>query len=165
MKKLICYILLFSSLKGLAQQGDVVVLEKRGANLKTYSAGTDIDMQTIYHQWFEGTIEAIRHDSIFINGVAFHYKEIAEIRMERKKLNYRTDGTILIAAGVGVLVLGGVNGLYRGDPAKSWYTPASFITSGGLIGLGLLLRGSNYKKYEMGEKYTLQYLALSAPKN
>src|SRR6202000_2558906 len=106
-------------------QSDVIVLEKKGANIKTFATGMDITMQTVYNQWFTGNIEAIRHDSIFLNGLAFHYKEIAGIRIERNKLNYETDGVLLMAAGGGVLLLGAVNGLYRHDKAKSWYTTGS----------------------------------------
>jgi hypothetical protein len=164
MKKTILLFCLFASLHGYAQT-DVFILEKNGANVKTFAAGTDITMETIYKQWFQGTIELIRHDSIFINGIAFHYKEIAAIRMDRTKINYQTDGTLLMAAGVGVLLLGAVNGLYRGDQVKNWYAPASFITAGGLLLLGYLCRRSANKTYLLGKKYTLQYLALSANKN
>jgi hypothetical protein len=164
MKEVFLLICLFASVSVYAQT-DVFVLEKKGENVKTFAAGTEIALETVYQQWFEGTIEAIRHDSVFINGIAFHYKEIAAIRLNRNKLNYRTDGTLLMAAGGGVLVLGAVNGLYRGDPAKSWYAPASYITAGGLLLLGYLILRSANKTYTLGGKYTLEYLALSANKN
>jgi hypothetical protein len=162
--KTLLFVLLFLQALSLHAQTDVLVLEKKGANLRTYATGTEISLQTIYHQWFDGTIEAIRHDSIFFNGLAFHYREIAQIRLERKKLNYRGDGTLLLVAGGGVLVLGAVNGLIRQDQPRIWYSTASFITAGGLMGLGFLLRGSLYKKYTLGRKYSLRYLELGASK-
>jgi hypothetical protein len=164
MKKGILLFCLFASVSVYAQT-DVFILEKKGENIKTFAAGTEISLKTVYQQWFEGTIELIRHDSVFINGIPFHYKEIAAIRLNRKKLNYRTDGTLLMAAGAGVLLLGTVNGLYRGDPVKSWYTPVSYITAGGLLLLGYLILKSANKTYTLGGKYTLQYLALGANKN
>jgi hypothetical protein len=142
----------------------VLVLEKNGENVKTFAASMDITMETIYNQWFSGTIEAIRHDSLYINGAAFHYKEIAVIRRERTKLNYQTDGSLLMIAGGGVLLLGAVNGLYRSDPARKWFTPTSFITAGGLLLLGFFIRKSQFQKYRLGKKYSLQYLALGADK-
>ena len=145
-------------------QTDVIVLEKKGENVKTYAAGMQINFATIYNQWFEGTIEAIHHDTIFINGLAFNYKEIAIIRKDRSKLNYRTDGALLMIAGGGVLLLGAVNGLIRGDQVKDWYSSVSFITAGSFLLLGIFLTKSAYKDYRMGKKYTLQYLALGADK-
>ena len=164
MRNCLTLICLFTSFYGQAQT-DVFVLEKNGASLKTFAAGTEIALETVYKQWFEGSIELIRHDSVFIDGLVFHYKEIAAIRIKRNKINYITDGTLLMAAGVGVLLLGAINGLYRGDPLKSWYTPASYLTAGGLLALGYLIRSSATKTYTLGKKYTLQYLALSADKN
>ena len=159
------YLLLFCVLpfSGFGQS-DVLELKKNGANQKVYSPGMSLTMETIYQQWLEGTITAIRNDSVFLNGLPFHYKEIARIRSERKKFNYTTDGTILLIAGGGVLLLGAVNGLYRGDPIKDWYKPSGFITAGAFIALGLLMRNAAYKKYTLGKKYTLEYLALGANK-
>ena len=146
-------------------QTDVLELQKNGSNLKTYSPGMYLVMETIYDQWFEGPITLIRNDSVFVNGFPFHYKEIKTIRFERTKLNYKADGLILMIAGGGVLVLGAVNGLYRGDPASQWYTPASYITAGALLGLGFLILHSQFKKYRLGKKYKLQYLSVTSNKN
>src|SRR5215467_443547 len=124
------FFLLFFLQSVFAQTDDIFILQKNGSNLKTFAVGMSFSMETIYDQWFDGTITGIRHDSVFLNGIAFHYKEIKTIRIERTKLNYTTDGVLLMIAGAGVLVLGAVNGLYRGDPASEWYHPASYITAG-----------------------------------
>ena len=145
-------------------QTNVVILEKNGANVKTYAAGMNITFETIYHQWFDGVITAIRHDSVFINDYPFHYKEIATIQAERKSLNYTEDGVLLMVAGGGVLLLGAVNGAYRGDNAKTWYSSGSFITAGALLVTGFLLTRSRYKNYHLGKKFTLEYLALDLDK-
>ena len=132
--------------------------------MRTFAVGMPLIMQTIYDQWFDGTITAIRHDSIFVNGFPFHYKEISALRWERPKLNYRTDGVLLMIAGGGVLLLGAVNGLYRGDQFKDWYRPGSFITAGALLATGFLLIKLRFKKYHLGKKYTIQYLELNPNK-
>jgi hypothetical protein len=159
MKKLFLFFLVITAMHTRAQT-NLLVLEKNGENVKTYSAGVDITIQTIYHQWFDGVITAIRNDSIFVNGFPFHYKEIEVIRKDRKKLNYEADGVLLMVAGGGVILLGAVNGLYRGDKAGSWFSTTSYITAAALLVGGYLLARSRYKYYRIGKKYTLDYLAL-----
>jgi hypothetical protein len=148
----------------LSAQTNVVILEKKGENVKTYATGVEITFETIYHQWFQGVITAVRHDSVFVNDYPFHYKEIAAIKSERKGLNYTADGSILVVAGGGVLLLNAVNGAYRGDKAKTWYTSGSIITSAALLVVGFLLIKSQFKTYHLGKKYTLEYLALDLDK-
>lgn len=163
MKKLILLIFIFPFFSHA--QTDVLVLKKNGSNLKIYATGQYFMMETVYGQWLEGNITAMRHDSIFLNGAPFHYKEIKTVRFERTKLNYTTDGFLLMLAGSGVLVLGGVNGLYRHDAAKDWYTPTSFITAGAMLVGGFFLLRARFRKFTLGKKYTLQYLELSSNKN
>ena len=145
-------------------QSDLLMLNKNSAHELTFATGMHFNFETTYQQWFEGTITAIRHDSVFVNGMPFHYKEIKTVRRERTKLNYQTDGTLLMIAGGGVLLLGAVNGLYRGDPANSWYTTTSFIVAGTLLAGGFILTRLHYKKYPIGKKYSLQYLELNPNK-
>jgi hypothetical protein len=163
MKKMI---LIFSFLPLFCiAQTDVIILLRHGAHLRTYTPGMAIQLETVYNQWLGGTITIIRHDSLFLDGIPFHYKEIMALKRDRTKLNYATDGILLMIAGGGVLVLGAVNGLIRSDPPKYWYTPASFITAGSLLGLGIFLRASRSKQYLLGKKYSLEYLAVSPLKN
>ena len=60
----------------------------------------------------------LENDSIFLNNIPFHVHEIEAIRQDFTKWNYLTDGTLLIVAGVGVLVLNVVNGLYTNEKAR-----------------------------------------------
>src|SRR5579862_6185693 len=133
-------------------------------NVITYATGMDISFETIYHQWFDGTITAIRHDSIFVNDYAFHYKEIATIKKGQERSKSKEYGDFLMVAGGGVLLLGAVNGAYRGDKAKDWYTSGSFITAGAFLLSGFLLTRIRDKQYHIGKKYTLEYLALDLDK-
>lgn len=163
MKIIFTFCLLTIAFHSFAQH-DFIVLEKNGSNVKTYSEGIEINVETIYRQWFEGVITAVRHDSVFINGFPFHYKEIATIKRDRNKLNYEADGVLLMAAGVGVVILGAVNGWYRGDNAGTWYSSTSYITAAGLIAGGYLLKNARYKYYHLGKKYKLTYLSLDPNK-
>ena len=152
-------VLLFFSLLSFCAtaQTDVLILKRNGANLKTYTAGMSIRLQTIYDQWLEGTLTNIRNDSIFLNGLPFHYKEISAIRVEYKKLNVASEGILLMVAGGGVLFLGAANGLYRKDNAKDWYKPSSYVVSGALFLGGFLLFRSRAKTYKIGRKFSVEY--------
>jgi hypothetical protein len=37
-------------------QTDVLILQKNGHNIKTYTPGMQIMLHTVYDQWFEGTL-------------------------------------------------------------------------------------------------------------
>ena len=93
MKKWLLFFFLFTTIKSYCQN-DVLMLEKKGDRLQTYGAGSSITFKTVYNQWFSGTIELLRHDSLFMNGQIFHYKEITAINIERTKLNYQVDGAL-----------------------------------------------------------------------
>jgi hypothetical protein len=160
MKKWLLLIILFTTLKTFSQH-DVMMLEKKGDRLMTFGEGSIITLKTIYNQWFSGEIEDLRHDTIYINGQAFNYKEVSAIRIEGKKMNYSNNGFILMEAGVGVLLLGAVNGLYRHDQAKDWYKTSSFIVAGALLLTGFLLIRSRSKTYTLGKKFRLEYLTIN----
>jgi hypothetical protein len=100
-------------------------------------------------------------DTVFRYTTAIHYNEIGAILVLDTKSNRKTNGTILMIAGGGVLFLGAVNGLYRGDPPKDWYKPSGFILAGVFTALGIWLRRSADKKYDIGKKYQLKILELS----
>jgi len=120
----------------------------------------EIMMKTVYDQWLEGNITNMRNDSIFINNIPFHVNEIAAIRKNFSKLHLQAGGTILIAAGVGVLALNVINGIYTNEPADQWVKPSGWITAGALILAGLIMKSARYTTYEIGEKYSLHYLNL-----
>jgi hypothetical protein len=156
-KKFVIAILLLSPFAGAAQT-DVLILQKNGRNIKTYDIGQTIIFKTIYDQWLGGTITMMRNDSIFLNNIPFHVHEIAAIRNEGTKWNYVNDGTLLIIAGVGVLVLNVINGIYFNEKAGTWVATSGWITAGAFIIGGLLMRRARYSDYNMGKKYTLHYL-------
>ncbi|HEY4155624.1 MAG TPA: hypothetical protein VGM24_09350 [Puia sp.] len=159
MQKIFAVLLFLLPLAGFSQT-DVLILQKNGRNIKTYAPGERIIFETIYDQWFDGMLTELRNDSVFVNHIPFHYNEIRAMRTERGKLNYSQDGTLLIIAGVGVIVLNTVNGLYRKDKAKDWFSTTGWITAGVLIAGGILLRKSRIKTYPLGKKYGLHYLDL-----
>jgi hypothetical protein len=145
-------------------QTDILVLKKRGAHLRTYTVGDEITMETVYDQWLTGTISQLQHDSIYLNGTAFHYKEIKAIR----RTHYNFGNTVLpygmMAAAGGILVLNAVNGAYRHDKAKDWYTHSSIVTGISLLVGGFLLTRTTRSTYHLGHRFKLDYLELTFKK-
>jgi len=141
-------------------QSDVLVLQKNGQNIISYVPGKPIMLQTIYDQWFDGYVTALRDDSVFINNIPFHYKEIKTLRRDRTKLNYAVDGSLLMVAGGGIVALNVINGLYRKDNIGQWFSTGGYIAAGALLAGGFLLRRAARKTYPIGKRYQLHYLDL-----
>ena len=166
----------------LAAQTNVLLLQKRNKTFKSYYEGHYITLETVDKNFADGVITGIKNDSIYIRhfdiqksysdygGIYFdtafryttaiHYKDIGAILILNPKSNRKTNGTILMIAGGGVMVLGAVNGLYRGDPPKDWYKPSGYITAAVLFVLGFWLKRSTDKRYSIGKKYDLKILEL-----
>jgi hypothetical protein len=159
MRKIIILIICIIPFLSYAQN-DVLVLTKKGFHVRAYTVGDPISFETVYGQWFEGTIADLRRDTVYINGQAFSYKEIGAIKRERTKLSNRGTGVLLTAAGAGLFAIGAFNGANRGDAAKQWYTTSGYIVGGALIATGIALIASAKKYYPLGGRYKLQYLQI-----
>jgi predicted MFS family arabinose efflux permease len=115
---------------------------------------------TVYGQWFNGTIDDLRRDTVYISGQAFSYTEIGAISRERTKWSNKANGAILATAGVGLFIIGAVNGGLRGDQASQWYTTSGIIIGSALIASGVILVATAKKYYKLGGKFKLQYLQI-----
>src|ERR1700730_11668880 len=165
-------------------QNNILLLQKKNKTIKTFFPGKFISIQTTQKNYADGMIVRIMKDTVFIRhfdiersittygGIYFdtayryttaiHFKDIGAIALFKNNSSRKINGTILLIAGGGVLVLGAVNGLYRGDPPKNWYKPSGFITAGALTTLALLTRRSANKKYSIGKKSQLKILLLNS---
>jgi hypothetical protein len=138
-------------------QRDVLILQKRGMHVRSYTVDDQLTFETVYGQWFTGVINDLRRDTIYINGQAFSYKEVAAIQRARSGSFW---GAAMLAGGAGYLAIGGINGMIRKDAAKDWYTSTDLIISGALIAGGVLLTAMKSKYYHIGRKYRLIYLQI-----
>lgn len=163
-------------------QGNVLLLQKRGKTQETFFQGKYIAIQTRQGNFASGIITNIRADSLFLRyfdieqsttqyggiffdtvykySTAIHYNDIGAFIDVRRGGGRRSGGTLLMIAGGGVLALGAVNGIYRGDPPRDWYTTTSYISAGALTGLGLLMKRPGTTKRVIGKKYSLKILPL-----
>ncbi len=129
-------------------------------HVRSYTIEDPITFETVYGQWFTGTIDDLRRDTIYINGQAFSYKEIAAISRERTKLSNRGTGVLLMTAGAGLFAISAVNGGLRHDEPKDWYKPTGVIIGGALIASGVILVATAKKYYTLGGRFKLQYLQI-----
>jgi hypothetical protein len=165
MRKIVILILCILPFLSYAQH-DVLVLTKRGMHVRAFTVGDPITFETVYGQWFTGTIEDLRRDTVYINGQAFSYKEIDALKRDRQGLNRwtgydnRGTGILLTAAGAGLFGIGAINGARRGDKAKEWFTTSGYIVGGALIATGVFLIANVKKYYRLGGRYKLQYLQI-----
>lgn len=176
------FLLLLSTLFAFSQN-DVLLLQKRGKTKQTFFSGRYIRIETRQGNYADGLITAIMKDSIYIRhfdiqktytdygGIYFdtafryttaiHVKDIGAIISARDRSRRKSNGSILLIAGGGVMALGAINGLYRGDPPRDWYKPSSYIVAGALTSLGLLAKYSGKPKTTIGKKYSLKILPLN----
>ncbi|HEY6899734.1 MAG TPA: hypothetical protein VI233_03790 [Puia sp.] len=126
-------------------------------HVRSYTIGDPLIFETIYDQWFSGTIDDLRRDSIYIVGQVFHYKEIKSIQRLKKS---SAAGKLMMIAGGGFAGISIFNGIYRKDAAKEWFTTSGYIIAGALIGGGLALSQMKSKYYHLGRKYRLLYLQI-----
>jgi len=156
------FILLFCLIPFFTKaQTDVLVLKKRGYHVRSYTVGDQLTMETVYRQWLSGTITQLRHDTVFLNGEGFHFKEIRSIR----RTHYNFSNTVLpygmMAAAGGFVVLNAVNGAYRHDKAKDWYKKSGIITAASLLVVGFILSRTTRTVYHLGHRFKLDYLELT----
>src|ERR1700733_12713036 len=123
-----CLIPFFSS-----AQHDVLVLQRRGMHEHAYTIGDPFVFKTIYGQWFSGTIEDLRHDTVYIAGQAFNYNEIAVIQRMATKINFATLGATMMIAGAGFAAISVINGGLRQDHPNQWFTTGGYIIGGVLV--------------------------------
>jgi len=184
MKSILTLLFLLVTITTAFGQNNILLLQKKHKTILQFYAGKFISLETVNKSYAEGLITKVTIDSIYIRyfeiaqsasaygGVyfdtAFRYttavqvKDIGAIIIEKKNSNRKRNGSILMMAGGGVMVLGAVNGLYRGEPPKDWYKPSGYITAAALFITGFFLGRSAVKTYTIGKKYQLKILALSA---
>lgn len=169
-----------------AQLNGVVVLKKHHKTIERYFEGKSIEFINQEGQHVSGLVTAVVHDTLMLRFIdvqqranywglptmdtlrevplAYPFSEIKTVVRTRTHLNYTADGIILIAAGVGLLVVSAVNTAYYKEPASDFASSTVLYTSLGLVGLGTWLITLQTKHYHLGKKYHLEYLGFTAPR-
>jgi hypothetical protein len=151
----ICLIPFFSD-----AQHDVLVLQRRGMHEQAYTIGDPMSFETIYGQWFNGTIEDLHHDTVYIAGQAFNYHEIAAIR-RAGKATWHQAGTYMMIVGGGFAAISAINGGLRQDHPNAWFTTSGYIIAGVLLVGGFIVGEFTPKDYQLGGRFKLTYLQIT----
>lgn len=141
-------------------QRDVLVLERRGMHERAFTIGDHLSFESIYGQWFDGTIGDMHHDTIFIAGQAFNYKEIAVIR-RANKATWNRAGTYMMIVGGGFAAISVINGALRQDHPNEWFTTSGYIIAGALLVGGFIVGEFTPRYYKLGGRFKLTYLQLT----
>jgi hypothetical protein len=128
---------------------------------KAFTVGDPMTFETIYGQWFSGTIEDLHHDTVYIAGQAFNYNEIGAIKRSDNKSELNGLGLKIMVAGAGLAVISAVNGALRQDHPNQWFTTSGYIISGALLAGGFILMELRPKTYKLGGRFKLTYLQIT----
>ena len=156
----ILFVLIFLAPFFCEAQRDVLVLQRRGMHEQAYTIGDPFDFETVYGQWFSGTIEDLRHDTIYVAGQAFNYNEIAAIR-RTSKAGWTAAGKYMLIIGGGFAAISAFNGLKRQDHPNQWFTTSGYIIAGVLLVGGFIATEFTPKYYKLGGRFKLTYLQIT----
>jgi hypothetical protein len=141
-------------------QHDVLVLQRRGMHEQAYTIGDPMSFETVYGQWFSGTIQDLHHDTVYIADQAFNYNEIAVIR-RANKADWNKAGTYMMIIGGGFAAISAFNGARRQDHPNEWFTTSGYIIAGALLVGGFLVGEVTPKYYKLGGRFKLTYLQIT----
>ena len=127
---------------------------------QAYTVGDPLNFETIYGQWFSGTIDDMHHDTVFIVGQAFNYHEIKTIR-RTSKAGWSTAGKYMMIVGGGFVAISAINGGLRQDHPNEWFTTSGYIIGGVLLVGGFLAAEITPKYYKLGGRFKLTYLQIT----
>lgn len=171
----------------IAQASDFISVKKRNnRTVRSYFPGTPIVFQTVNGNYFNGYVEAVRNDSVFIKqydirsvptpwGVSkqdtvgvyisgIHYKDMRMMVYEkRRSFGFIRSGTIFIIGGLGYAGLNLINGQYLNEPTGSKDNVKKLGIAFGVAGAGFLLKYLNNRSQRNHKKYRIEYIRMNTP--
>ena len=163
-----------------AQSSDILVLKKNLKTIDTFFPGENMSFTTSTG-YFNGIITSINRDSVFLIqydirqrpsnlGVYFldtvavyrygiNYKQITGLNMNRSvKFNWQGSGGALFAGGILLTTVGMSTWLFA-KPNTRYYASPYLVGSAALLGgIGYFLMKSGSKGFQIGKKYSLEYI-------
>lgn len=168
-----------------AQMSDFISLKRtNNRHVATFMKGSRINFQHVNGQVFEGPIEDIRNDSMFMRQwqivsyitqlgtskvdtlgsilVGLHYKEIFRVfHNKRESWGFVRNGTLFMIGGLGYGALNVINGLYRKEPIGDKDNLQALAIAGAVAGGGFLLNRIHRHREKNGKKYIIQYVKMN----
>ncbi len=166
---------------GQTGQNNILILKKGDKTIQKFFSGTNINFTTNDGMPVNGIIKQITTDSIYlINYVVrklqradggiifdtagrynlmFSLQNIGSFPLGKQKgKNILTDGTLLMLAGAGYLVLNIFNTTRQGDPPFGEENLPNVLWASGAFATGFLLKKAWPKKMMIGHKYTIKII-------
>lgn len=179
MNKLIFFLLILTGYQTIAQSSDIILLKKNTKTIKSYFAGTNIDITTTTGAYITANITKIKNDTLFLKtfvvrqtpthlGVyvldtittyyyKYHYNQIKAIGKTGRRFNLSASAASLLGGGLLLTVASGV--VYLVD--RKNFSPALLVTSASLATLGYVMAKTSGKGMKIGNRYSLVYLGIS----
>jgi hypothetical protein len=181
--KLLLPIFILLSFTAYAQSADFISLKKHGKTIKTFFAGSNIDITTTSGAYITAYVNGIKNDSLYLQEFIinylpttfgtyiidtvgsyhykFHYNQIQAIGQWKKAgFNKKGSGASLFGGGLLLTLASGV--VYVVDRKK--FSAPLLIVSASLAGLGYLWARSGGKGIVIGRKYKLVYINMNNTK-
>jgi hypothetical protein len=177
-------LLIFLPFSGLCQSetSNFLILKKGNKTLGKYFSGTPMFFYTKESMPVTGVVDRITADSIYLyqyqirrmqraDGavsfdttgrfqLAFSMVNIGSFPAGKQKgKNLLTDGTLLMLAGGGYLVLNVFNTTRQGDPPFGEENLPNILMAGGALVTGFLLKKSWPNRWYIGKKYSLKVIS------
>ena len=183
MKFLLPFFILLS-FAAYSQSADFITLKKNGKTIRTFFAGSTIDITTTSGAYITALVNGIKNDTLFLQEFivqylpttfgtyiidtigSYHYKfnynQIKAIG-QWKKAKFNTKGSAASLFGGGVLLTLASGVVYLADREK--FSAPLLIASASLGALGYLWAKSGGKGIVIGKKYKLVYMNMSNAKH
>jgi hypothetical protein len=184
MKKLLLLCTILLTITCVAQS-DILLLKKRGVTQKTWVKGSYIKFQFINGSWVEGSIYAMKKDSLWVNMFAtqrvpdqfgfpridtsyfgilkLHFREITAFPKPDKGGAYITSGYVLQVGGLAYMFLNIVNGIYLKEPIFNTMNLQRLGIAAGVVLVGTIISKFYRTDIPIGKRYSLE--VISSPQN
>jgi hypothetical protein len=172
-------VLLFP-LNVVAQQSDILLLQKNNRSIRQFFPGTTISFFTTDGVGVSAVVDHIKSDSLFlvqydvrmvpnifgtyspdtvaVYNLNYSVKNIGSFPADPRKFAFITNGNLFMLGGSAYLVLNLVNTLREGDPPFGKDNLPNIIGGVTAFAFGYLLHKTQVTEYRLGKKYKLKYL-------
>lgn len=164
----------------VAQQSDILLLQKNNRSIRQFFPGTTISFFTTDGMGVSAVIDHIKSDSLFllqydvkmapnifgtyspdtvaVYNLNFSIKNIGSFPADSRKFAFITNGNLFMLGGSTYLVLNIVNTLREGDSPFGKDNIPNIIGGVTAFAVGYLLHKTQVTQFRLGKKYKLKYL-------
>ncbi|MES2645392.1 MAG: hypothetical protein V4717_00855 [Bacteroidota bacterium] len=164
----------------IAQESDILLLQKNNRTIRQFFAGTNISFITTDGMPVSAYINFIKNDSLFllqhdvrmvpnyfgtyspdtvaVYNLNFSLKNIGSFPARPRKFALITNGSLFMIGGAAYLLLNMINTIRVADPLFGKDNLPNLIGGVSTFAAGFLLNKTVVTEYKLGKKYKLKYL-------